>query len=120
MSAQFIEKDGVPEFAVLPFAEYEKLMEIAEDKIDAADVLAYREAEEETFPEEVLNELLDGANPIKVYRKYRGMTQTELAQVIDMSLPYIAKLEAGDRMGRVDVLIKIAEVLRVDLDQIIT
>ena len=45
MSAQFIEKDGVPEFAVLPFAEYEQLISIAEDKIDAADVLAFRESQ---------------------------------------------------------------------------
>ncbi len=45
MSAQIIEKDGVPEFAVLPYAEYQRLLAIAEDKMDAADVLAYREAE---------------------------------------------------------------------------
>ena len=30
MSAQFIEKDGVHEFAVIPFAEYEQLISIAE------------------------------------------------------------------------------------------
>lgn len=119
MSTQFIEKNGVPEFAVLPFAEYEKLMNIAEDKMDAVDVLAFRDSEEETFPEEVLNSLLAGNSPIKVYRKYRNLTQAELAKSIGKSLPYIAKLEAGDRTGSVDVLTGIAEALNIDLDQLV-
>jgi len=119
MSAQFIEKNGVPEFAVLPFAEYEKLVSIAEDKIDAADVLAFRESEEETFPEEVIESLLAGTNPIKVYRTYREMTQRDLATAIGKSLPYIAKLEASDRKGSVDVLSDIAKALSVDLEQLI-
>ncbi len=119
MSVQFIEKDGVPEFAVLPFAEYERLMNIAEDKIDAADVLAFRESGEETFPEEVLDSLLAGKNPIKVYRAYRKMTQSRLASAVGKSLPYIAKLESGDRKGSVDALSAIAEALNVDLDQLI-
>ena len=119
MSAQFIEKNGVPEFAVLPFAEYEKLMSIVEDKIDAADVLAFRKSEEETFPEEVLESLLSGTNSIKVYRTYRKITQPELATAIGKSLPYIAKLEASERKGSVAVLSDIAKALSVDLDQLI-
>ncbi len=119
MSAQIIEKDGVPEFVVLPFAEYENLMNIAEEKFDAADVLAFRENGEQTFPGEVLDSLLAGNSPIKVFRKYRNMTQGELAKSIGKSLTYIAKLEAGDRKGSVDVLSNIAEALNVDLDQLV-
>lgn len=119
MSAQFIEKDGVTEFVVLPFAEYEQLVSIAEDKIGAADVLAFRESQEETFPEEILDCLLTGDNPIKVYRTYRKMTQAALAKAIGKSLPYIAKLESGDRKGSVDVLADIAEALGVELEQLI-
>ena len=119
MSAQIIEKNGVPEFVVLPFDEYENLMNIAEDKMDTADVLAFRKSGEEVFPEEVLDSLLAGDHPIKVYRKYRGMTQPELASAIGKSLPYIGKLEANDRKGTVDVLSDIANVLSVDLEQLI-
>jgi len=119
MSAQFIEKDGVPQFAVLPFAEYQSLINIAEDKVDAADVIAFRESEEETFPEEVLDALLAGDNPIKVYRTYRKITQAKLATSIGKSLPYIAKLEAGERKGTVDVLSDIADTLGINLDQLI-
>ena len=118
MSAQIIEKDGVPEYAVLPYAEYERLLAIAEDKMDAADVLAYREAREESFPESLVDALVNGDHPIKVYRNYRQLTQQELADRIGKSKPYIAKLEAGERTGTIDVLARIAEVLEVDLDQL--
>jgi DNA-binding XRE family transcriptional regulator len=118
MSAQIIEKDGVPEFAILPYAEYERLLAIAEDKMDAADVLAYREAREESFPESLVDALVNGDHPIKAYRNYRQLTQQELADRIGKSKPYIAKLEAGERTGTIDVLARIAEVLEVDLDQL--
>jgi DNA-binding XRE family transcriptional regulator len=119
MSVQFIGKDGVPQFAVLPFAEYESLVSIAEDKLDAAAVIAFRESEEETFPEEVLDALLNGDSPIKVYRTYRKMTQDSLAKAIGKSLAYIAKLEAGERKGTVDVLSDIADTLGISLEQLI-
>ena len=118
MSAQIIEKDGVPEFAILPYAEYERLLALAEDKMDAADVLAYREAREESFPESLVDALVNGDHPIKAYRNYRQLTQQELADRIGKSNPYIAKLEAGERTGTLDVLARIAEVLEVDLDQL--
>ena len=118
MRAQIIEKDGVPEFAVLPYADYERLLAIAEGKMDAADVLAYREAGEDSFPESLVDALVNGDHPIKVYRNYRHLTQQELADRVGKSKPYIAKLEAGERTGTVDVLARIAEVLKIDLDQL--
>ena len=118
MSAQIIEKYGVPEFAVMPYAEYERLLAIAEDKIDAADVLAYREVGEDSFAEPVVDALVNGDHPIKVYRNYRQLSQRGLADQIGKSKPYIAKLEAGERTGTIDFLVKIAEVLVVDLDQL--
>ena len=37
MSAQIIEREGKPEYAVLPYDEYLKLVELAEDVRDLAD-----------------------------------------------------------------------------------
>jgi antitoxin component HigA of HigAB toxin-antitoxin module len=102
VSAQIIEKDGVPEFAVLPYVEYQRLLAIAEDKVDAADVLAYREAGEENFPESLVDALVHGDHPIKVYCNYRQLTQQELADRIGRSKPYVARLQAGERTGTVD------------------
>jgi transcriptional regulator with XRE-family HTH domain len=47
------------------------------------------------------------------------MTQNNLAQSIEKSLTYIAKLESGERTGSVEVLSNIAEVLDVDLEQLV-
>ncbi len=120
MSVQIIEKNGVPEFAVLPYDEYEALLSLAEDKSDIADVIAFRKNQEESFPEEVLDALLSGHNPIKVYRSYRKMTQSNLAEAIGKSLPYVAKLESGERKGSVDVLSAIATALNIDLEQLVS
>jgi PHD/YefM family antitoxin component YafN of YafNO toxin-antitoxin module len=65
MSVQMIEKNGKPEWAVLPYEEYERLVEEAEM---LRDVRAYDEAKkavaagEELVPSEVTYGILDGAN----------------------------------------------------------
>lgn len=119
MSVQIIEHEGKPEYAVLPYAEYLDLLGRLEDKEDMADVAAYRESNEETYPDTVVEALLNGKNPIKVFRRYRKMTQDELAASINKSKGYIAKLEAGDRQGSTEVISAIATVLGVDIDQLI-
>ena len=118
MNVQIIEKNGKPEFAVLPFDEYQALIAMAEDKSDEAAVLAFRESNEETFPASVVNALIAGDSPIKVYRKHRKMTQQGLADAINKSKVYISKLEAGGRNPSVDVLSKIARALNVDIDDL--
>ena len=118
MSVQIIEKNGVPEFAVLPYDEYKALLSLADDKSDIVDVIAFRKKQEESFPEDVLDALLSGRNPIKVYRSHRKMTQSALAKAIGKSLPYVAKLESGERKGSMDVLSAIAAALNVDLEQL--
>ena len=84
MSVQVIKKDGKPEWAVIPYQEYERLLRDAEM---LQDIRAYDEAKkaveegEEIVPSEVVYALLDGENPIRVWREYRGLTQRELAEV---------------------------------------
>ena len=43
--------------------------------------------EEELIPAEVVNAILDGENAIKVWREYRGISQTELAERTGISAP---------------------------------
>ena len=73
---QLIERDGKPEWAVLPYEEYLKLLEQAEMLEDIPDYdLAKAElerGEDELIPSEVVYAILDGENPIKVWRDYRG------------------------------------------------
>ena len=121
MSVQIIEHEGEPEYAVLPYAEYLSLMERLEDKEDLTDVAIYRESAEETFPDAVVEALLNGENSIRTFRRYRGMTQDELATLIQKSKSkaYVAKLESGTRQGSATVIRDMAAALKVDIDQLI-
>ena len=119
---QIIERNGKPEWAVLPYEEYLKLIEQAELLEDIRDFdeisAAIQRGEEELIPAEVVNAILDGKSPIKVWREYRGLTQQQLADMIGISKPYLSQLETGKRTGTTDVLSAIAEALKVSLEQV--
>ena len=122
MTVQIIAKDGRPEWAVLPYEEYETLVEAAEM---LADIRAYDEVKEriangeEVVPAAVTFAILDGANPIATWRKHRALTQQELALQVGISKAYLSQLEAGKRSGTTEVLGRLAQALGVDLDDLI-
>ena len=119
---QIIERDGKPEWAILPYEEYLQLVEQAELLEDIRDCdeisAAIERGDEELIPAEVVNAILDGKNPIKVWRKYRRLTQQQLADNAGISKPYLSQLETGKRMGTTDVLSAIAKALDVSLEQV--
>lgn len=77
------------------------------------------EAGEELIPAEITYAIMDGRNPIKVWREYRRMTQQQLAEKAGISASYLSQIESGTRTGTADVLRAIARVLQVDLDEIL-
>ena len=120
MSVQIIEKDGKPEYAVLPYADYERLLELAED---AEDIRALDEAmarEEETIPHELVKQLMKGGNPIRLWRQHRGLTQAQLAEKANVAQSYIAMLEKGERKGAVEMLQRVAAALGVEVDDLLS
>lgn len=123
MSVQIIIKDRTPEWAVIPYEQYQELMEKAEMLEDIQDydrVMASLERGDlETVPAEVAYALLDGGNPIKIWREYRGLTQEQLAGKARISIPYLSQMETGIRKGSIDVLTTIAHILNLTIDDII-
>ena len=63
--------------------------------------------------------LLDGDNPIRVWREHRGLSQQQLAETAGISKPYLSQLEAGKREASQRVIRRLAKTLRVDLDDLI-
>jgi transcriptional regulator with XRE-family HTH domain len=63
--------------------------------------------------------ILDGENPIKVWREYRSLTQQQLVETAGISTPYLSRLDTIKRTGATDVLIAIAKALNVTLDDIV-
>ena len=120
---QLIERDGKPEWAVLPYEEYLNLLEQAEMLEDIRDYDAAKAAlengEDELIPAEVIYAILDGENPIKVWREYRGLTQQQLADKAGISKPYLSQIETGKRTGTTEILTTIAKALDVSLDEVV-
>lgn len=107
-----------PAFVVLQMKEYKQLLKAAEDATDIKEVQEYMADPEETFPLSIVKNLAEGKNPIQVYRRHRGLTQTALADEIGVTRQYISQLEKGERTGTVKILRAIAKVLNVDLEDI--
>lgn len=120
---QLIERDGKPEWAVLPYEEYLKLLEDAEmlEDIRAFDAAktALENGEDELIPSEVVYAIMDGENPIKVWREFRGLTQQQLADEVGISKPYLSQIETGKRTGTTEILSAIAKELDLSLDDIV-
>lgn len=121
MGVQIVEIGG-QRMAMLPIADYERLLEIAEDK---ADTLAAMDAErrrlggEEYVPAELVNRILDGENALRVWRQYRGMTLQQLGQIVGVGATHLSQMEAGARRGAPALWRKLAEALDVSADDIL-
>jgi len=67
----------------------------------------------------VVYAILDGGNPIKVWRKYRRLSQHETAENAGISVPYLSQLETNKRKGSLEVLSAIAKALKVSLENLV-
>ena len=123
MNVQIIERDGNPEWAVIPYKEYMRLVAEAEMLQDVQDydtaLQAVTEGAEELIPAQIVYAILDGEHPIRVWREYRQLTQRQLAAAAGISTPYLSQLESGKRAGKTEVLAAIAQALNVTLEDIV-
>ena len=93
--------------------------EMLEDIRDYDDARQRLAAGEEVVPSQVVYAILDGENPLRVWREHRHLTQQELADRAGISKPYLSQLEAGKRTGTTDVLARLAEALNLTIDDIV-
>ena len=120
MTVQIVKIAG-QKIAMLPFEEYRKLMDVAEDKADeqaADEVAARRDAGEEYLPVELADRIMDGENPLRVWRTYRGLTQGQLGQEVKRQAAFISKLESGEAEGGVGLWARLADALGVTIEDI--
>ena len=118
MTVQTITTPGGETLVVLPVDEYDKL-------IDAADIASAdrvrRDLEagaDEMIPAEFANRILDGENPVRVWREFRGLSAKDLAAAANISAGYLSEIETGKKEGTVSTLKAIAGVLEIDLDDL--
>jgi len=123
MNVQIIEKNGKPEWAVIPFQEYKKIQEALEDAEDIKEIeenlKAISDGNEITVPGEVTFAILEGLSPIRAWREYRQVKMNELSEKAGISSAYLSQIENGKRNPTIDTLKAIARELEIDIDMLI-
>jgi DNA-binding Xre family transcriptional regulator len=123
MNVQIIEKNGKPEWAIIPFQDYKKLQEALEDAEDIKEIeenlKAIKEGKEITVPGEVTFAILDGISPIRAWREHRQIKMNELSKRVGISPAYLSQIENGKRNPTIDTLKAIAKELEIDIDMLI-
>lgn len=75
--------------------------------------------EEELIPANVVDRLIDGEPPLRVWREFRDRSQAALARTSGVNRVQIVDIEAGRSSGSVRTLRKLADALRIAVDDLI-
>ena len=119
-TAQTVTLNG-SDFVIIQKKDYEKLLSTYEDYLDIMEALEVKNkaksGEEDLIPSNVIDEIYDkNTNRLTAYRKFRGLSQQQLADKAKVSKSTIAKIESGESKGSIAVFKKLSMVLRVDAD----
>jgi predicted transcriptional regulator len=116
---QIIERDGKPEYAVIPVAEWrrvEAMLEELED-IRALDAVTAKPARR-MIPFEITSAILDGASPIRAWREHRNLSLQALADAARVNASRLTELEGGARKATPAELRKLARALGAQVDDL--
>ncbi len=118
-SIQFIERDGKPEYAVVPMHVFERIAPLLADMEDEA-LYDLAKSRDDGFRVSamVAQAIIGGTHPAKAWREYRQLTQDAVAALAGISKAYLSQIETGKRQGAVKTLRAIALALGVTLDDL--
>jgi DNA-binding XRE family transcriptional regulator len=116
MGVQIIKTEAGEELVVLPRRDYDAMLarlgdEEAEDRMTL--VLAAEARAEAALPEEVSRAVLEGDSLLKALRKWRGLTQRQVAALAAINQGYLSELESGAKAGAAETLQALARALDV-------
>lgn len=115
---KFTAPDGT-EMVILSSADYARLKLLAdegEDRIAALNQMARIADGEGTVPGAVMDLMLDeGLSAVGAWRKYRGLTQSELAAAVGATQTWLSRIESGARIGRPKLRKALAKALNAPL-----
>jgi DNA-binding XRE family transcriptional regulator len=124
---QFIRTPDGSDLAVLPRADYDRLIALAADaqedaaasRVVRSSTRAIKEGREVVLPKAVADRLARGDSPVRVIREWREMIQGELAVAVGISQNYLSEIETGRRKGPAELQKKFARALGVPIDLLI-
>jgi DNA-binding XRE family transcriptional regulator len=120
---QFIRTEAGEEFVVLSRRDYDAMRarlgdEDAEDRMTARIVKEAKASGGVAAPLSVWDEVEAASSPIGPLRKWRKLTQEELAAKAGISQGYLSELETGRKAGDLATLRRVAAALGVGLDDV--
>lgn len=116
---QIIEREGKPEYAVIPIAEWRRIEALLEELEDIRDLdAALAKPDRRMIPFEVTSAILDGASPIRAWREHRGLSRNDLTQAAGIGATELAELEDGTRRASLGALRRLAKVVRASVDDL--
>jgi len=120
---QRIETNGAAEMVVLTRVDYDRLLARLEDAEDTASAKSFEAAEQrgevELLPLKLVKRLLNGEEPIAVWRDHRGLTQKQLAANAGVTAAQLSQIISGKRSGSLTTMRRIAAALNVGMDDLI-
>lgn len=123
MNTQIITSPTGERLVVLAEAEYQALVEAAEETADVAAVRRFKDrlaaGKEELLPAEMVDRILDGESPVRVWRGHRGLSVKALAEKAGIAPAYLSQIETGKRDGTVATIKKLALALGVTVDDLV-
>jgi DNA-binding Xre family transcriptional regulator len=103
--------------------EYEDLLDQIDEAAGVAAVDRFKRklaaGEEELLPSEFVDRILDGANKVLAWREYRNVSGKQLAEAAGITQAYLSQIETGKRDGTVGTMKKIAEALKIGIDDLV-
>jgi ribosome-binding protein aMBF1 (putative translation factor) len=90
MDIQIIARDGEPEYAVLPWAQYQALLKAAGVTEQAPRQAPVRQAA-------TADQILPGLDQLRSLREGKGIAIEALARTVGISPSYLALIESGER-----------------------
>lgn len=101
-----------------------EIVESLEDKLLIRDANAVMHSValglDESIPSEMVDRLLDGEPPVKVWREYRGLSQKELSDAAGIEKSALILIETDESTDSVSTLLKLANILNVQIDDLVT
>lgn len=116
MNVRYIITPKGEELAILPRAEFEALTESVEH---GRDVAAYQMGRLPGLSAEETRAFVAAASPLAFWRKYRGMTQSALAELVGVTQGYLSDVENGRRDGPVELWLKLSRALDLPIEALV-
>jgi ribosome-binding protein aMBF1 (putative translation factor) len=112
------------DIVILSRKEYDQLIAATDEDAADAEILRrsiarVKSGEEETFTSAEVDAFLASKTPLAFFRRKRGISQDTLAKRAGITQGYLSEIEIGRKSGDVRTLRKLANALKVSLDNLV-